>query len=383
MNEKELEQAIRGLKEAGRIGIILPEHPSTDAIGAGIALYLFLMKHKKEVRVVAPNFTLPDNHRFLPHVDVIHGDLADAHEFVIQVNVGKTKVDQLSYDIEDDVLRIRLKPKDGVFTEEDIRHAGPAYTFDMLVTLDATNFESLGPLFEDHAELFYSTDIVAIGHDPTNEHFGQINLVDMSATSVSEIVYELIDRWDRGKFDEHIATNLLSGIITKTKIFRAPQVTPRSLAIASLLVEHGARRAEIVQHLYQTKTIPMLKLWGRALARLESAEHGWFVWTKISKTDFAKTEAHKEDVPGVIDELLVSTPRAKVVGVLYESEDGIRGIVATHKQIDATSLLEPFDPKGSGDFVRIRFTERMLEDAEAVLKARVHEELTELFDGQK
>lgn len=382
MNEKEFTNAIREIGRSERIGIILPENPTTDAIGAGLALYLFLAKYKKEARVIAPKFFLPQNHKFLPESNVITGSLEGAHEYVIQVDVSKTKVDTLSYDVIGDVLNIRLKPKDGTFREQDVRHKGAAYAFDLLIALDATSLESLGSLFEEHASLFYETPIIVIGHDPENEHFGQINLVDMAATSVSEIVYELLAQWDKNKLDEHIATNLLSGIITKTKIFRSPQVTPRSLAIASLLVEQGARRAEIVQHLYQTKTIPMLQLWGRALARLQSTPDGWYVWTKLSAGDFTKTESREDHISGVIDELMINTPKAKVIAVMYESDNGIRGVVASHKQIDGMDLLAPFEPRGTGDLMRIRFSERTLDEAEAALKARVEAELVTLFRNQ-
>jgi nanoRNase/pAp phosphatase (c-di-AMP/oligoRNAs hydrolase) len=380
MQEMEYHNAIGQLEKSDRIGIILPEKPTTDAIAAGLALFLLLEKLGKHPRVIAQKFTLPKNHEFLPKADVITRSIEQFQEFLIQVDVSKTKVGTLSYDVDGDMLNIRLTPKSGVFREEDVKRQSVGYALDCIITVDATNLESLGEIFDRHSALFYETSLIAVGHDPENEHFGQVNLVDIAATSASEIVYELIAQWKGASIDEHIATNLLTGIISKTKSFRSSQVTPRSLAIASLLIEQGARRAEIVQHLYQTKTVPMLKLWGRALARLQEGERGWFVWTALSKGDFEKTGAGEGDLPGVIDELIVNTPKAKIVTILYESaEGGIRGIVASHKQIDNTVLLGEFDPKGTGDFTRIRFSGGNLQEAEAQLKERVDRYLNELF----
>ncbi|MFA6511802.1 MAG: DHH family phosphoesterase [Patescibacteria group bacterium] len=381
MNEKEYTNAIRELEQSDRIGIILPESPSTDAIGAGIGLYLFLEKRGKRPRVIAPKFELPKNHAFLPRADVISSHLGGAEEYLIQLDVSKTQVDTLSYDVEGNKLNIRIKPKSGSFREQDVQHKGSQYSFDTIITLDAANLESLGSIFEEHPSLFYGTPLIVFGHDPENEHFGQINLVDISATSISEIVYELINRWEEKLLDEHIATNLLTGIITKTKIFRSSQVTPRSLAIASLLVEQGARRADIVKHLYQTKTIPMLKLWGRALARLQEDSRGWFVWTVLTKGDFEKTGAKEEDISGVIDELIVNTPKAKVVAIVYESTSGVQGIIASHKQINNTELLAPFDPKGTGGFTHVRFLVKDVREAEKTLRERVTTELQQLFSS--
>lgn len=379
MNEKEFTNAIQQLEKSDRVAIILPEKPTTDAIGAGLALYLLLEKHKKHPRVIAQRFELPKSHAFLPKSNVITNSIEQFQEFVIQLDVRKTKVETLSYDIEGDTLNIRITPKGGTFSESDVRQKGTGYAFDCLIVLDAPNLESLGEIFDEHSELFYETPLISIGHDPENEHFGQINLVDIAATSVSEIVYELTERWEKAELDEHIATNLLTGIISKTKSFRSSQVTPRSLAIASLLIEQGARRAEIVQHLYQTKTIPILKLWGRALARLQEAEHGWFVWTALNAADFAKTQAKEDDIPGVIDELIINTPKAKVVAILYETGQGVRGVVSSHKQIDNTELLAPFDPHGTGDFTWIRFNEKAIPEAEQKLRERVAEHFASLF----
>ena len=168
----------------------------------------------------------------------------------------------------------------------------------------------------DNADFFYHTPIINIDHNPANDYFGQINLVDITATSISEIIFELIKEMGGEILNEQIATNLLAGIISKTKSFRTTSVTPKSLAIASHLVASGARREEIIKNLFQTKNIATLKLWGRVLARLKEGESHRLVWSLVSRHDFGSSGAGEEDLIGVIDELIINTPLAEIVALL-------------------------------------------------------------------
>jgi len=146
--------------------------------------------------------------------------------------------------------------------------------------------------------------------------------------STSEVLFNLFESWNRNVIDEPIATALLTGMIAATKSFRTPNVTPKTLSASSALIAMGAKREEIVTGLWRTRSVATLKLWGRALARLEQERELGFVWTVLSQQDFVHAGTDAQGLEGVIDELLSYTPEAQTVALIYESEPG-KGVCVT------------------------------------------------------
>ncbi len=378
-----LEQAINALNKATRVLIALPRHASTDAISSALALHAALEKKDKESQIAGSDFAHPTQHHFLiqDREVPIHRDLRSGRKFVINLDVSNAEVDELSYDIQGTSLKIFITPKKGFFTPQHVTTEDAAYPFDLIITIDTPDLQYLGSLFEEHSEFFYHTPIMNIDHSAANENFGEINLVELTATSTSEILFEVFRAWDEHVMDEHIATALLTGIISKTKSFQAASVTPKSLTTASHLIDCGARREEIIRNLYQTKSISTLKLWGRTLARLKQDQTQAVMWSLISKKDFEKTGAEAKDVLGVIDELIINTPNAKIVAILYQSperaNEGTHLLLHTPKSMDAMALLQEFHPYGNGNFTECVLPDAQLSDAEKRLLTllRVEERL--------
>ncbi|MDD5039517.1 MAG: DHH family phosphoesterase [Patescibacteria group bacterium] len=354
MEHSTIQQAVDLIGKSGNVVIVLPRDPSTDAIASSLALFLVLEKEGKKVKVVCNEFNLPPSHQFLPKSKEILTDLTALRKFIITLDCTRTKVQELSYDISaKDQLNIFITPKDGFFEPRDVTTSASSYEYDLIVVIDAPDLESLGKVYDNNTEFFYHTPIINIDHNPANEYFGQINVVDLVATSTSEIIFEMLRSMKSNSLDEYIATSLLTGIITKTKSFQSASVTPRSLAVSSLLVESGARRDDIIKHLYRTKSINTLKLWGRALARLKTGHNDRIVWSLLNRQDFTKSGASESELEGVIDELIVNTPHAEAVLILYESgEKGIKGVASTAPSIDGLAVFKQFQPTGTRDFTR-------------------------------
>ncbi|EKD89123.1 MAG: hypothetical protein ACD_34C00185G0001, partial [uncultured bacterium] len=176
--------------------------------------------------------------------------------------------------------------------------------------------------------------------------------------------------------DEYIATNLLTGIISKTKSFKTNTVTPRSLAIASHLIASGARREDIVKNLYQTKTLPSLKLWGRALAQLQSDPDRKIVWSTIHQTDFTETGTTPHELDQVIDELIINTPDAQHVYVVYEQTDPqghthIKAVITTAPYIHVSDVFRDMQPTGDAAFVTITIPVSTIAAAQRLIHDRI------------
>ena len=362
-----LDQATTALTKANSILIALAKDASTDALSGAMALHQALSKKGKDVSVVASDFEFPEHHGFLPKKEQVpvEKELSHLRKFIINLNVSNADVEELSYDVQESNLKIFVTPKHGTFKESDVRTEHSDYAFDLVIVLDTPDLPHLGPIFEKNSEFFYHTPIINIDHNPANENYGEINLIELTATSTSEILFELIKAWNDTTLDQQISTSLLAGIISKTKSFQSNNVTPKALKVASHLIDSGARREEIIRHLYQTKSISTLKLWGRALARLKQDETENTVWSLLSLKDFEKSGAKASDVSGLIDELIVNTPKAKIVAILYQTQDsGIRLLIHTPKSIDAMALLKEFKPYGNKNFTECILPDTDIRSAE-------------------
>ncbi len=372
MENSPLHQAADLLKKSQSILLCLPQVLTTDALASGVALHLSLSQQGKQVILAAASNDVPSSHAFLPKAGGITTDLGSLAKFVISVDTRQAPISELSYDTVDGKLNILLTPKAGTYAAKDVTTSSTPVNFDCAVTLDCQDLEHLGLLFEKNAEFFYATPIINIDHSPSNEHFGQVNVVDLVATSVAEIVADLLKRMDSKAFSNDVATALLAGIIAKTKSFQNPSVTPKALTMASELIAAGARRDDIVKHLFQMKSLAILKLWGRALARLRSTDDGGLVWAVLNRADFERAGATPEALPGVLDELMANTPNALVMAVVYEAPTGgITVLVQTNRSVNGLKIYASQQPVGMAHAFSWHTPDGSIADAEVQLRVGV------------
>ncbi|MFH1426027.1 MAG: hypothetical protein ABIG66_01185 [Candidatus Kerfeldbacteria bacterium] len=356
MKSAKEDQILEMIKQSASVLVCLPEKPTTDAIASGLAVLSVIEKLGKKGRVVSSGFQLPATHAFLPKSNEIFDDLTALRKFIISLDISNKSVEDLSYTIEDDKLNVYVSPKDGFFTQNDVSTTSGDYAFDLIIVIDAQDLDALGRIYEMNADFFYHTPLINIDQSPANDHFGQVNLINVTATSCSEILFELVKDWGDNILDEYIATNLLTGMISKTKSFQSGSVTPRSLSIASHLISQGARREDIVKHLYQSKKISTLKLWGRVLTTLEVDTEHKIVWSRLTRKDFESVGATEDDLSDVIDELIINSREARNVFIVYNvNPNEVKAIVSTAPYTNAIDLFSEFNPEGTEHFIHFTY----------------------------
>jgi len=162
--------------------------------------------------------------------------------------------------------------------------------------------------------------VINIDHHATNQHYGEINLVDPIASSTSEVIYNLF-RHNDVRIDKYIATSLLVGILTDTTNFTNPGTTISSMRVASELISHGARANEISRRILKNKSIDALRIWGKTLSRLEENKKLGMAIAVIKKEDFQDVASPSEAVEGVAN-FLNALLNVRMVLVLRETDDG-------------------------------------------------------------
>ncbi|OGL95992.1 hypothetical protein A2348_00665 [Candidatus Uhrbacteria bacterium RIFOXYB12_FULL_58_10] len=362
---KETQQILETIKRSSRPLICVPRAGGADGYAAAIGLARVLEKLDKNADVVAADGTTPKNLHFLQKHERIQPRLENLRRFVIELDASKTKVDELTYEMKDEKLLIHLAPKTGSWESKDVTLSASGYRYDLIICLGSADLESCAHLYADHPDFFYRTPIINVDHRAENEHYGHINVVDLTAVATSEVCHDLVEAIEPGLLDEDVATAFLTGMIAKTRSFKTREVTPKTLQTASKLVARGAKRELIVHHLYRTRSVPTLRLWGRALARLKSDAGAHVVWTLLSKQDFLHAGAEEMDLPDVVDELIASSPDAKIVALLYETDDrGIVGILRAERPFDILALAAPLKPNGTREEARVAFPGKTIVQAE-------------------
>lgn len=372
------QQAVELIKKNKSILITFKKEWTGDELCSALALAQVLKKMDKQVDVVCHDFRKRLNLSFLP-ITSIQDKLENLQKLVISVNTARTQIGEFYYDREKEKLNIYITPKNGEFESSDITTSKSSFKYDLIIIVGSPDMESLGEPFEKNTEFFYNTPKINIDHLSKNEHFGNINLVDLTSVSVAESTTTLINEIDLKLIDEDIATYLLAGIIMATKNFKTGNIAPKTLNQASKLIEVGARRGQIIQNLYQSRFISTLKLWGRVLSRLNNDLDDKLVWSSISTQDFLETATAPSEIMDVIDELIVSMPKTEVIVLLYEERVNektiINGAVYSVKNIDSMTISKKFDPTGNDDLAKFTIANINLAEAERSVISEVKQKL--------
>lgn len=347
--------------------IVFGAGKNDDTAAAALALRQYLGARGKKAEVASHGFGAPSHLAFLDGVKDIRPELSHLHKFTIKVDVSKTKLETLSYDVKDGWLSVHLTPRQGAITKNNLRTLQTGYKYDLIFVLGAVDLEILGDIYFNNTDLFYRTPIVNMDNRPGNEHYGALNLVDLTATSVSEIVFRTFEQAGAST-DAKIATAILAGMIANTRSFKTPNVTPATLNLAGKLMDLGADRENIIRHLYRTKSINTLKLWGRALSVLQTDREAGLVWTTITRDDFIRSGTDKSDLNDLVIELIANSPEARIILVLFEDDseqNKIRGLLTTDKNFDALELAKSFSPSGTkraAEFAMLNQTLKLAEE---------------------
>ncbi|HIP86755.1 MAG TPA: bifunctional oligoribonuclease/PAP phosphatase NrnA, partial [Aquifex sp.] len=173
--------AVEFLKKfEGKILIASHENPDGDTIGSALALYLFLKKIGKEVKVGCRD-RVPYFLEFLPA----------SRDYI-------------------------LLP-----TDEE---------FDLCIVVDASSAKRLGT--EVKAKRFMRID-----HHKGGDFYCECDLIDFSAPATAAVVYYLLYNLNGELIDRDIAVCIYTGLATDTGFFVNSNTTAEALRLASLLVE--------------------------------------------------------------------------------------------------------------------------------------------------
>ncbi|OIJ10946.1 DHH family phosphoesterase [Anaerobacillus arseniciselenatis] len=118
--------------------------------------------------------------------------------------------------------------------------------------------------------------IIKIDHHPNEDPYGDVIWVDTSASSVSEMIYELFETWQELKgmqMTKEVARSLFVGIVGDTGRFRYPNTTERTFRYAAELMKQPFSPVELYEKM-ENKSLNMARLEGYILNNFKYLENG-------------------------------------------------------------------------------------------------------------
>ncbi|MEA3305023.1 MAG: DHH family phosphoesterase [Patescibacteria group bacterium] len=335
-NQRKL--AKQAILEAQNILVCIDADKDGDSIGASLSLYEALSSHGKQVSLISTKS--PDNNYiFLPSFEKIQTNIdIQSNDFIISIPSQHIEIDKMKYTPEDTAVNIVISLKSGKLSPEDIQFKQSTSNFDLII-IPATN--NAGALQERYKDLFADTTVLNIDHHANNSMYGDINFIDTQASSTCEMLVGMLESLDPKLINEKTSTALLTGIIAETESFKNKNTTPKSFSVAANLLGRGAQQKEIVSHLYKTKKLNRLKLWGRILSNIEEDTDNRYIWSTIKAQDFAATQTTIHDSNQIIEDLISHAPNAEIIVLFYEEDGSIGGIIhAISPEIPANRLAK-------------------------------------------
>lgn len=117
--------------------------------------------------------------------------------------------------------------------------------------------------------------LIKIDHHPNEDPYGDLLWVDTTASSVSEMIYELyLEGRDLGlKMNQEAARLLFAGIVGDTGRFLFPSTSQKTFDYAGQLIQYNFDRSTLFNSLYEMES-HVLKLQGYVLQNFDMNEHG-------------------------------------------------------------------------------------------------------------
>ncbi len=341
MSLSPLEQFSDLVRKSERPIIFLPAYPDKDALASGLALVRFFSKLGKEATLAGDSLSshlseLP----FLAASENILETLSGTRDFVLAFETAHNKILSMRSEQDGDSFKIFITPEKGSIDPRDFSFIPGQIRYDAAFVLGAPDKERLGKIYEENPDIFYEIPVANIDNRAENEHFGQINLTDTTASSVSEILCDALLAIGKDLIDQELSEMFLTGIIAATESFQKKNTTPKALKTASLLIDAGADREKIVLSLYKTQPFHLLKLWGRLMSGLKWDEELRLAYATATVDDFVQSRSNPDDIPAVLEKIRGNFSSGTYFAIIFpETAETSRVILKTSQNGSVSELL--------------------------------------------
>lgn len=247
--DQQLSELKNLLPASKSILIAVPANVSIDQLASSLALFFTLEGAGKQVSIVCDDdikvgqsylYGVDHVQKTLPKTD--GGNLTITLEGVAASNGTVPALEKLDWSSENNNLNLVFHVLPGqTFQPAKIVPHYQGGGFDLIFVIGAVNLTALGNVYNLNTQVFSGTHLVNIDTQVSNTSFGQTNVLDTNASSVSEMVGNVLA--DLGfVLSADTASNLLAGIFQSTSNLTNEKVNAETyLAVANCLRVGGKK----------------------------------------------------------------------------------------------------------------------------------------------
>ncbi len=185
---------------------------------------------------------------------------------------------------------------------------------------------------------------INIDHHISNaEGSGQLNYVVPTASSASELVYDLLEK---DKVDEAIAKAIYIGIIHDTGVFQYSNTSPKTMQTAAELIGFGFDFPKLIEETFYQKTYVQNQIMGRALLESISFMDGRCIVSGVDKRTMDFYNVTSKDLDGIVNQLR-NTKGVDCAIFMYET--GVleyKVSLRSNEKVNVARVAEYFDGGG-------------------------------------
>lgn len=244
----QLTEEIKGARSIGISGHIRPDG---DCVGSAMALYLYLQKITEAGTEVSVYLEQPPE---------TFGAIKGIEQ--IQTEASEDKVHDVFFALDCEKSRLGFAEK----------------------------------LFEQ------AKKTINVDHHISNLGCGRVNYVVPTASSTSELIYDLLDK---EQMDRDIAMAIYTGIIHDTGVFQYSNTSPKTMRIAADLLEYGFDFSTLIEESFYQKTYWQNQIMGRALLESIMFLNGRCIVSAVDRKLMEFYHATPKDLDGIVNQLKI------------------------------------------------------------------------------
>lgn len=282
-----MHELVKALDNAKHILIIAHLSPDADSMGSALAMYTHVLRLHKKVSLFCKTEKMNPALQFLPFFD-----------------------------------KVKLTiPKD----------------YDLAMSFDCGAIERLG--------IDIDAPLVNIDHHVSNKKYGEINLLDTSAISTSQVLYDFF-KSNNIKINAKMATCLYAGLVDDSQNFTTHKTDERAFLMAADLIRSGADNALCVQELFKNRSLASLRMKAKILSEARLHCSGKLVSSLVEKSFFEETGAYEIDCEEALHESLDLVSVEVAIMLRHTKEGRIKGSLRSKNGIDMNAVASIFGGGG-------------------------------------
>ncbi|MHC1683193.1 MAG: bifunctional oligoribonuclease/PAP phosphatase NrnA [Clostridiaceae bacterium] len=316
-----LQDIINKINESSKIALSFHTSPDGDSTGSSLALMQGLRSIGKNAYIVSKE-AVPSSYKFLPFSNEITGEIKK---------------------VQNDT--------------------------DLFIILDCGNVERINTEEEIPSNSF---TLINIDHHISNDLYGELNYVDIKASSMGEIVFEMLNLL-KISITKDIAKCIYTSILTDTGSFRHSNTTPKTHSIVSKLLETEIDFSEIHRLIFDNKEFCRIKLLGKAIEGMYLTCNDKVSFIKITSDLFKELGIEDNETSDLVS-LGLKVNTVEVAILLKEAKDGTKVSLRSKDAVDVRKIAEVY---GGGGHIKASgaFIKAPIEEAEQIIKKALEEEL--------